>query len=183
MAVLVRRGKVKLIGYVQNAAGRDVKLFARNPVNKPQHEYEVTELLLGVHAELMRRGYSVDSHHADAEITINGILVYLEHDRGTMGYAELIERVNKYIDCENIVLWVMSSETRIKGLLERTESLPETFLFTTYEQARQNFHGDVWQNAYGVTSCVERSVMVPVDGHAGIRIDEGMATSRAGNPL
>lgn len=183
MAVGVRRGKVKLIGYVQNDEGRDVKLFARFPVNKPQHAYELTKLCLGISAETIRTGTSVDQRLADAELVINGKLHYLELDRGTMGYAEVIGRLDKYRDCQDKVLWVMSSELRIKGILERTKNLPATFLFTTYEKARQDFHQAIWTDATGITSCVERSVRVSVGEAGNATPEEGMATSRAGNPL
>lgn len=162
MARAVKRGQVRLIGYVQNAEGRDVKLFARFPVSKPQHEYEVTQLLLGAFVDSVARGNLVDHRLADAELTINEFLLYLELDRGTMGYAEFIARLDKYKDWTGRLLVVMSSQVRIDGLLKRTQGLPNNFLFTTYDKARTDFHGQHWQTPEGVTVSVERSFRASV---------------------
>ena len=148
MARAERRGKVKFIGYVENDRGRDVKLWARFPVSKPLHDYRVTRLILRARPlDDVRRGTTVDKRNADAELIRDGRKLYLDYDRGTMGYAAVIGRLDKYDDCTDTVLWVMSSDTRIHGVFERTEGLPDHFLFTTYEKAMADFYGPIWSTA------------------------------------
>jgi hypothetical protein len=135
---LDRKGKIRCAGRVANRWGQEVKLYATGPVGKPQHEYELTEVLLRIQATEVVRGYGIHELNPDAIITIGPDSYFLELDRGTEGYREMYEQVKAYGD--NTVLWIMSSQTRIEGIFRR--EVPESQWFTTYTQAVDDFHAE-----------------------------------------
>jgi hypothetical protein len=149
-----RRGKVRFIGLV-NLFGYDEKVRARFAVNKPQHEAELTELCLRFlkmpKVKEIRRGLHVDGLLADMEIEFDDT-VYGEHDRSTMSYGELLQRIKGYSDCGRDVLWSMYTQTRIDGIIGYARKhgfeLPPSIWFTTYEKALADIAGP-WTNAYG----------------------------------
>jgi hypothetical protein len=142
---LDRKGRIRSVGRVVNANGQEVKLYSVYPVGKPQHEYELTELLLSIKASNVTRGFGIHDLNPDAIITIAEDSYFLELDRGTEGYRELYEQIKAYGN--ETVLWVMSSETRINGVFRR--EVPESQWFTTYRQATADFHaeGAFWNSA------------------------------------
>lgn len=137
-----------------NLNGHDEKLHGRHPINKPQHEAELTELvirLLSLKPKNIRRGLLVDDLLADLEIDFDDT-IYFEHDRSTMGYGELLARIKGYADCGRDVLWSMQTQTRIDGIIAYARKhgyeIPPSVWFTTYEKALANVAGP-WRNTDG----------------------------------
>lgn len=150
---LATRGLVRVVGLV-NLTGFDEKLWASFAVNKPQHEAELTELvlrLLRLKPKGIRRGVLVDGLLADLEIDFDDT-IYFEHDRSTLGYSELLARVKGYSDCGRDVLWSMYSHTRINGIIayarKHSYEIPPSVWFTTFEKALANVAGP-WTNIDG----------------------------------
>lgn len=147
---------VRVVGLV-NRKGHDEKLWATSPQNRPQHECEITDLclrffrLLNVNA--IRRGLQVDEYLADFEIDFtDGTTAYGEHDRGTVGYGELLIRLRGYADCGRDVLWSVQSQTRIDGIIgyarRHNFELPPSMWFGIYRDLLEHITGP-WKNAEG----------------------------------
>jgi hypothetical protein len=99
-----RKGRIKKVARVVNGGGQEVNLYATFPVGKPQHEYELTEVLLSIQANSVERGFGIHDLNPDAIVTIGEDRYFLELDRGTEGYRELYEQVKAYAN--ETVLWV-----------------------------------------------------------------------------
>lgn len=150
---MARRGLVRVVGLV-NVTGFDEKLWATLAVNKPQHEAELTELVLRIlhlNPKHVRRGVLVDGLLADLEIDFDDT-IYFEHDRSTMGFAELLQRIKGYAGCGRDVLWSMYSQTRIDGIIAYSRKhgyeIPPSVWFTTFDKALANVAGP-WRNIDG----------------------------------
>lgn len=140
--------------------GKTEKQWARwnVPVHKAQHESDVMEILLRIRAQNVVRGWEVDEYESDAILTINGDRYYLEVDRGTIGYRELISRMHRYATCPADVLWVFSTATRRDAAMRRTKGIPCEFWFSTFDQVVFNPHAEgIWLSRDGHTSTLEAS--------------------------
>jgi hypothetical protein len=134
-----------------NGSGQEVKLYATAPVGKPQHEYELTQVLLSIQANGVVRGFGIHDLNPDAIVTIGSDSYFLELDRGTEGYREMYEQVKAYGG--ETVLWIMSSQTRIEGIFRR--EVPESQWFTTYAQAVEDFHAEgAFENIDGARATI-----------------------------
>ena len=151
---LVARKRLKLVGTVARTGGRPEHVYSRwRP--KPDlllHEVELTELCLKLHAGRILRGPHVADSRVlpDAQLWISGVLYYLELDRGTMSYQQVVrDRFRKYRDCPHLCLWLCSSEARREGLRSRAEGLRTTALFATVVDALALPHGPIWLDYAG----------------------------------
>ncbi|MGL4555502.1 MAG: hypothetical protein ACRC33_30400 [Gemmataceae bacterium] len=146
---LVRRRRVRLVGTVCQKAGRPEHVFCRwSPkIDQLLHEVQLTRLCLRLDAGRILRGSQVVDAEVrpDAEVWINGTVYYLEWDRGTMGYAQIVRhRFSRYERCRHLALWVCSSEARREGFRARAERIRHVALFTTAREALATPHGEVW---------------------------------------
>ena len=158
---LAAKKRVRLVGSVARTGGRPEHVYCRwRP--KPDlllHEVELTELCLRLHAGRILRGPHVADRTVlpDAELWINGVLYYLEFDRGTMGYAQIArDRFRKYQDCPHLCLWVCSTEARREGLRARAECVRTTALFATAADALVSPHGPIWLDFGGGRATLPR---------------------------
>src|SRR5262249_21949144 len=108
---LARRGRIHLVGAVCQKHGRPEHVYARFPVKVDQilHEIQLTQLCFRLDAERILRGpHVLDTEvRPDAEFWINGDHYYLEWDRGTMSYAQIVnQRFPKYEGLHHLALWV-----------------------------------------------------------------------------
>lgn len=114
-------------------------------MEKPQHEYEVTALILAARPDAVRRGHQVGEYLADAELLFGERVVYLERERSRKSLERVEKRIGKYKDCQGDVLWVLDTDARIKNVL-RTCSPPKNHYFTTYDLAVHRWHDrNIWQ--------------------------------------
>lgn len=149
---LDRKGKIRCLGRVVNKNGQEVKLYFTRSEGKAQHEYELTEVLLSIRATKFVRGYGIHELKPDAIVTIGSDTYFLELDRGTEGYGEMYEQVKAYKN--ETVLWIMSSDTRIEGILRR--EVPENQWFAPFDLAVEDFHAqDTFENKKGKTRRIE----------------------------
>jgi hypothetical protein len=173
---LVVRKRLKLVGSVARTGGRPEYVYCRwRP--KPDlllHEVELTELCLRLYAGRILRGPHVADRTVlpDAELWINGVLYYLEFDRGTMSYQQVVrDRFRKYRDCPHLCLWVCSTEARREGLRIRAECVRTTALFATVGDALVSPHGPIWLDFGGNRATLPREqggdtprLLTPVGG-------------------
>src|SRR5262249_17863900 len=147
---LVEKRQVGLVGTISRKNGRPAHVYCRGPWVKSDqllHEVELTQLCFRLPAEKILRGPLVPHTviPPDAELWVTGHLYYLELDRGTMSYAQILQkRFSKYEGFSHLVLWVCSSEARREGMRERAERLRSVALFATFAEALANPHGEIW---------------------------------------
>jgi len=158
---LVRRKRVRLVGTVCQKAGRPENVYCRwtPKVDHLLHEVQLTGLCLQLDAEKILRGSQIidEEVRPDAEVWINGELYYLEWDRGTMSYAQIVrQRFRKYEGCRRLVLWVCSTDVRREGLRSRAESIRQVALFTTAGEALASPHGNIWLDCQGGRASLPR---------------------------
>lgn len=157
---LVSRQQIRLVGTVTRKSGRPEHVYCRwRP--KPDallHEIELTELCFRLDVGKILRGpHATDEGlRPDAEIRIRGQLYYLELDRGTMRYAQIVRRFQKYEGCRQLVLWVCSSEERLEGMRRRAEKLRSVALFTTLAKALASPHAEIWIDFQGKRAALPR---------------------------
>lgn len=158
---LAARKRIRWVGSVARTGGRPEHVYCRwRP--KPDlllHEVELTQLCLRLHAGRILRGPHVEDRtlRPDAEVWINGVLFYLEFDRGTMGYAQVArDRFARYRDRPHLCLWVCSSAARRDRLRARAEGVRATALFATLADALASPHGPVWVDYGGRRAALPR---------------------------
>jgi hypothetical protein len=159
---LAAKKQLRLAGTVLLKDGRPEHVYCQGSWVKADnvlHEVQLSRVCFKIHADEIRRGPSdVDrSLRPDAEIWIKGQWYFLEFDRGTMSYQNIVEtRFAKYRACEDIVLWVCSSASRMEGLRSRAAMLRETALFTTLDQALRSPHAMIWMDFDGEKAALPR---------------------------
>ena len=158
---LVRRKRIQLVGTVCRKAGRPENVYCRWRPSAHQllHEVELTDLCFRLQASKILRGPHVLDRDVrpDAEVWINGILYYLEWDRGTMSYDQVArQRFRRYEGCKHLALWVCSTEVRQKGLRARAERVRDVALFTTAAEALTSPHREIWVDYQGKKATLPR---------------------------
>ncbi len=164
---LAARQRIRLVGSVGRKCGRPEHVFCRfRPKgNDLRHEVELTELCLRLDAARILRGpHATDRQiRPDAEVWINGQLYYLELDRGTMSYAQIVGRFRLYAGFPHFVLWVCAGAERRDGLRARAERIRTCALFTTFAEAVSSPHAAVWLDYQGGTAVLPREGEDPWD--------------------
>jgi hypothetical protein len=158
---LVRRKRIRLVGTVCGRVGRPENVYARwtPKVDQLLHEVQLTELCLRMDAATILRGPHVNDAdiRPDAQVWINGEVYYLEWDRGTMAYGQVVrQRFRKYEHCPRLALWVCPSETRREGLRSRAAAIRQTALFATSAEALTSPHGEIWLDYAGERAALPR---------------------------
>jgi hypothetical protein len=160
---LAARKRIRCVGSVARTGGRPEHVYCRwrPKPDQLQHEVGLTELCLRLHAGRILRGPHVTDRRVlpDAEVWIGGVVYYLEFDRGTMSYQQIVRvRFRKYRDCPHLCLWVCSSDARREGLRARAEPLRSTALFAAAADALATPHGSVWIDFGGRRASLPREV-------------------------
>lgn len=133
------------IAHVTNLAGRMVKLFARFPVDFPQHEYEVTELILAARPDAVRRGHQVGQYRPDGVLLYGDIMIYLERERTRKSLDRIRDRIREYRGCESDVCWIVDSVARINNIIDACKP-PKNHMFATYRDAVERWSDeDIWR--------------------------------------
>ncbi len=145
LPVLERKGRLHCCGPVR-LFGRYEKLWASGYVGKPQHEAELTEVLIHFKVNGIRRMLNVDHFDTDAILTVNGVRFDVEYDRDTMNLRQMKRKFDKLASVENDVLWICPNETRLRELVRLAPS--GLHWFTTFRNALTP-HDDVWVNNEG----------------------------------
>jgi hypothetical protein len=158
---LVQRNRIRLVGTVCRKTGRPEHVFCRwHPkVDQMLHEIGLTELCFRIHAGTILRGPQVTDREIlpDAEVWINGACYYLELDRGTMSYEQIVRtRFRKYEGCPQFLLEVCPSEARMEGLRQRAEKIQHIALFTTRAAFLADPHGEIWRDFKGESASLPR---------------------------
>ncbi len=158
---LVRRKRIRLVGTVCQKAGRPENVYGRwHPkVDHLLHEVQLTQMCFRLDAERILRGpHVLDAEILpDAEVWINGEVYYLEWDRGTIGYTQIVRnRFRKYESCPHLALWICPTEVRREGLRTRAESIRGIALFTTAGEALASPHRDIWIDYQGKKAALPR---------------------------
>jgi hypothetical protein len=165
---LVAKGRVRFVGTVCRAPGRPEHVYCRwqPKADNLLHEIELTDLCFRLDAGRILRGPHVTDARIrpDAEVWINGHLYYLEHDRGTMAYAQVAGRFRLYEGFPHFVLWVCSTEERRDGLRVRAEALRHCALFTTFREASRSPHDSIWLDFGGQRAALPRETPSPRTG-------------------
>ena len=88
--------RIRLVGTVCQKAGRPENVYARwtPKVDHLLHEVQLTQMCFRLDAEKILRGPHVTDAEIlpDAEVWINGEEYYLEWDRGSMSYGQIVAR-------------------------------------------------------------------------------------------
>lgn len=158
---LVRRRRMRLVGTVCQKAGRPENVYGRwtPKVDHLLHEVQLTQMCFRLDAEKILRGPHITDTEvlADAEVWINGEMYYLEWDRGTMSYAQIVQkRFRKYESCRRLALWIAPTEVRREGLRVRAERVRSIALFTTAGEALASPHRDIWLDYDGGRASLPR---------------------------
>ncbi len=159
---LVRRRRIRLVGTVSlKTAGRPENVYCRwtPKFNQLLHDVQLTQMCFQLDAEKILRGPHVldMAVRPDAEVWINGTVYYLEWDRGTMSYAQIVRhRFRKYEQCKHLALWVCSTDVRREGLRTRAESIRTVALFTTAREALASPHRSIWIDYRGEKATLPR---------------------------
>lgn len=167
---LVSKKRLRLVGTVTLQEGRPQHVYCRGSRVKGDnllHEVQLSRLCFKIHADTVRRGVEeVDRYlRPDAELVIGGRRFLLEFDRGTMSYEDIVRRrFDKYRSCNDIVLWVCSTDTRMQGLRQRSKTIREIALFTTLEAALRNPHAPVWTDFDGAKAALPKGREVAPKG-------------------
>lgn len=160
LARLVTRGKVRVAGTVSLKVGRPQQVYCRWQPKADQltHEILLTSVCLRLEAARILRGSQVTRKDllADAEVWIRNRLYFLELDRGTMSYAQIERRYQKYTAATEFVLWVCSTVERRNGLRRRAEVIRHTALFATLGEAVIDPHQPIWHDFVGQTVALPR---------------------------
>jgi hypothetical protein len=90
---------------------------------------------------------------------VNGELYYLEWDRGTIGYTQILRRFRKCERYRNLVLWVCPTEVRREGMRARAATIRHVVLFTTAGEALASPHGVIWIDYHGSKASLPRQSM------------------------
>lgn len=154
---LRRRQKARLVGMAQLKGGRPEQVWARwaVPAEVAQHEAELTAFLVRLRgARRLVRGHEVDGFLPDAMAWVGDEVLYVEHDRDTMGYPQVAARMRQYEGCRGLVLWLCPRRSRLDGLVRRARQFPEAvrslFLFGLYDEAVADPHGTIWEDCDGI---------------------------------
>jgi hypothetical protein len=163
---LVQRKRVRLVGTVCRKAGRPEHVYCRwrPKVDHLLHEIELTEVCLRLHAGKILRGpHATDAMiRPDAEVWIDREVYYVELDRGSMSYPQVVrDRFRKYEGCPHLSLWVCPTAVRRDGLRARAERLRHTALFTTLAEALASPHGPIWVDHRGGRAALPREGQKP----------------------
>lgn len=166
---LVARRRIQLVGTIQrHGVGRPEHVFARfRP--KPDcllHEVELTEVCLRTDAGIVRRGPQVTDPRIrpDAELLINGRQYALELDRGTEGYAQVLQRFAIYADYPHFVLWICPTVERREGFRTRATGIRHCALFATLPDVLVSPHQAIWWSVAGERVALPRQTNLPVQG-------------------
>jgi hypothetical protein len=159
---LAQRRKLRLLGTVSLKCGRPEYVYGRGHWNTTNltHEVLLTKVCLKIDAEEMRRGHGeVDATlRPDAQLLIGGRWFCLELDCGTTGYADVVrKRFTKYQACDDLVLWVCPTASRMEGLRRHATIVRGTALFTTLDEALANPHDRIWIDCDGARAALPRS--------------------------
>ena len=151
---LVKRRRIRLIGTVCQKLGRPEHVYCRwtPKIDHLLHEVQLTEMCFRLDAEKILRGpHVLDAFvRPDAEVWINNDVYYLEWDRGTMSYGQIMHhRFRKYEECQHLALWVCSTDMRRDGLRARAEKIRHVALFATAAVALTSPHRDIWMDYHG----------------------------------
>jgi hypothetical protein len=158
---LTQRRKLRLLGTVSLKNGRPEHVYGRGHWNTTNltHEVLLTKVCLRIDADAIHRGHGeVDATlRPDAELVIGGQRFCLELDCGTMGYADVLrKRFTKYQACDDLVLWVCPTASRLEGLRRHATMIRGTALFTTLDQVLANPHGPIWVDCDGERAALPR---------------------------
>jgi hypothetical protein len=158
---LVAKKRIRLIGTVYQKPGRPENVYCRwtPKADHLLHETQLTQLCFRLDAEKILRGpHVLDTEvRPDAEVWINGDVYYLEWDRGTMSYGQIVQhRFRKYENCRHLVLWVSPSVVRQEGLRGRAERIRTIALFTTAGEALVSPHRAIWVDYQGEKASLPR---------------------------
>lgn len=158
---LVRRRRIRLVGTVCQKPGRPENVYCRWTPKTDQmlHEVQLTQVCLRLDAARILRGPHVTDPdiRPDAEVWINGEVYYLEWDRGTMGYAQIVRhRFPKYERSRNLTLWVCPTPERLEGLRLRAARIRHVALFALAADALTSPHAEIWVDHRGEKAALPR---------------------------
>ena len=116
-----------------------------------KHEVGLSDFLLLYHKAEIVRGWQVHrTLRPDAEMTLNGILHYVELDSGKQSLSAVQRRQRVYRGVDELVLYVtLLSPRRLEGLRRVSKALANVVLFTTLTEAMADPRGQIWLNCEG----------------------------------
>lgn len=144
--ILEKRGLVKRQGSV-NLTGAWEFLWYCGDIQSEQHEAEMTEIQLGIEVdEIYRLTDTRLGLHEDGDIVFGDQIIPWEHEcSGKLTNSQIKEKMNRYGD--QPVLWTSTSPTNLDRLTRFCPS--DKHLFTTYDLAVEDFHGEIWVDRKG----------------------------------
>jgi hypothetical protein len=133
--------------------GRPLILWSVHDVSKPQHEYELTKMVLCLDfAEKMTR--VATACLADLQFWIRGEEYAGELDRNTMKPDEIRDRLAKYDGYDHDVIWVCPTRERVEELKTIARVFKTAFAFTTLAELQANARGYIFEGVTGEKSCL-----------------------------
>lgn len=118
-------------------------------VNMLQHHTEVTALVLMFEVTNYER-WNVPCD-GDALLWIGNMRYLLEHKRGTQNNKNIEKRVERLQAWANTILWVCRDETDLAETIRQTTAINSRCLYTTFKEAMQDPHAEIWRFADGLT--------------------------------
>ena len=122
--------------------------------NKVQHEYDLTRLLLAWEPSSYQRTHV--PFNADALIVIENDHYLLELERGTNNAKDIKKRCAAFSGPYTI-LWVCKDEKDLKDKMRWTAAVRDRSLYTTFDQAVEDPHREIWVSPNGLLVEIPRA--------------------------
>lgn len=145
---LEKKGLVRDVGNVFVNANHE-HLWCCHPIQDRQHQGEISEIQLGIKADGIRRLYETNQEYrADAEIVFGQEVVAWEHESScALNLRQIREKMERYDDWPGRIVWTCVRPSWIDKLSRFATH--DRHRFTTFDLAREDFHGAIWVNRHG----------------------------------
>jgi hypothetical protein len=146
--------KLEKQGFVKDVGDVLVKenwehLWCLHHIQDRQHQAEISEISLQVKADEIRRLYETDqTYRADAEIVLGENTIAWEHESScNLNLRQIREKMARWHEWPGGIIWTCKIPSWIDKLSRYATH--DRHLFTTYELACQDFHGEIWVDRNG----------------------------------
>jgi len=131
--------------------GRPTNVYGLWRPQALEHDVGFTEFAMCYRHFDWIRGNELE-RNCDGIVFIAGEKFLIEFDTSEMSYSRVAARWKKsYLDCEDKLLVVTTSQTRVDGIIRVSEPIREFALFCVLEEFKADPHGPVWQDVDGET--------------------------------
>jgi len=146
-----RRGKVRVVGFVQRRdTGRPEIVYGRRvKEDQIEHEVMIAELELIMQSKIFREA-KIGNTEADGMMIRDGRKCWIEVDNsGKMTAKQMQEKWKRYGKIDGYILVIAQREARMQRLRKGAEAVKNIALFTTFERLTKG--EEPWADWFGNT--------------------------------